>query len=259
MDIATVAGLALSVGAIILSALIEGSPLGALLQPGAMVLILGGTIGATMTSFGLKDIMKLPKLILKTIIPPRREPGELVKEMVNLAELARREGLLSLEQRVGQIQDPFARKGVRLVIDGANPELIQSMLETEIVLRSQAAKHEIAMFEAAGGFAPTMGIIGTVIGLVHVLGNLSEPDKLGEAIAAAFIATLWGILTANVFWLPLANKLKLLAREESMLAQLTAEGILSIQRGDNPRIVEEKLLIFLHQEGKAESTSGEAA
>lgn len=259
MDIATVAGLAVAIGAILLSAILEGSPLGTLFKPSAMILIFGGTIGATMTSFGLKDILGLPKLMLKTIMPPKRAPEDIVKEMVNLAELARREGLLSLDQRVGTIQDPFARKGIRLVVDGANPELIQSMLEAEIALKAQTAKHEASLFEAAGGFAPTMGIIGTVMGLVHVLGNLAEPDKLGEAIAAAFVATLWGILTANVIWLPMGNKLKLLAKEESLIAQLTAEGILSIQRGDNPRIVEEKLLIFVQSEGKPGKAAEEAA
>lgn len=245
MDLATAAGLGLALVAVVVSALMEGSALASLLKPSAAVLVLGGTLGATMVCYSLKDFLALPRLILRALRPPQLDPAGAAKLLVGLSETARREGLLSLEKQMGTFDDPFLKKGLRLAIDGNPPELVQSMLETEVALLSAKLKSEASIFETAGGFAPTMGIIGTVMGLVHVLGNLAEPEKLGEAIATAFIATFYGISTANLFWLPLGNKLKNLARQEVLLKQLTLEGVLSIQRGDNPYVVAEKLRAFL--------------
>ncbi|MGE5623484.1 MAG: flagellar motor protein [Methanocella sp.] len=259
MDLATVGGLALASAAMLISAIMEGGSLLALIKPSAAVLVIGGTLGATMICYGLSDFLSLPALIGRAFSPPKHDPEATVKLLVELAELARKEGLLALDKRVKDIPDPLTQKGIRLAVDGSTPELVESMLETEIALLQAKYKTQAKIFAAAGGFAPTMGIIGTVMGLVHVLGNLAEPDKLGEAIATAFIATLYGITTANLFWLPIGNKLKHIAEQEILVKQLTLEGILSIQRGDNPRIVEEKLRVFLEENGPAGKSEGKAA
>lgn len=249
MDLATAGGLALAFLSVLISAIMEGSNLTALVKPSAFILVVGGTIGATMVCYPLKDFLSLPRLLMKAFGPPKTDAEQTVKLLVRLAELARREGLLALDQAAKTIADPFTTKGIRLAVDGSTPELVENMLETETSLLREKLRAEASIFETAGGFAPTMGIIGTVMGLVHVLGNLSEPDKLGEAIATAFIATFYGISTANLFWLPIGNKLRALAKQELLVKQLTLEGILSIQRGDNPRIVEERLLVFLEEKG----------
>jgi chemotaxis protein MotA len=168
-----------------------------------------------------------------------------LKLLVGFAERARREGLLALDEEVAELDDEFTRKGLQLVVDGTDPELVREILENEIdgmIGRHQAA---VSPFEKAGGFAPTMGIIGTVMGLVHVLENLDAPATLGPAISGAFIATLYGVGSANVVFLPTANKLKSMSAEEIELRSMTLEGILSIQAGDNPRVVADKLLSFI--------------
>ena len=168
-----------------------------------------------------------------------------LEEIIDLAEVARREGLLALDERIQELEDPYTKKGLQLVVDGTEPDLVREILENEI--DGMAARHHkgVLPFEKAGGLAPTLGIIGTVMGLVHVLENLSNPDILGPAISGAFIATLMGVGSANVVFYPVANKLKEISGEEAELRTLTLEGILAIQAGDNPRVVADKLLAFV--------------
>jgi chemotaxis protein MotA len=170
--------------------------------------------------------------------------------MVTIAEKARREGVLSLEADIqGELSDkkydPMLRKGLRLTVDGSEPELIKHMLENEITFYENHQKKNAGMFEAAGGFAPTMGIIGTVMGLISVLGNLSNPDELGPSVAMAFVATLWGLGSANLFWLPIGAKIKLKTKLEVVQKEVIVEGVMSIQAGENPRTLKEKLEVFL--------------
>lgn len=264
VDIATILGLTLAVGALLISVIMDGGHLSALISPSAILLIIGGTLGATIISFPMEEIINLPKLILRTFFSPKIDPKEAIDRVVSLAEKARREGLLILQEDAKNITDRFLLRGLNLVIDGADPEMVKTIMETELAFTEKRHKRGAAILEAAGGYAPTMGIIGTVMGLVHVLGNLEDTSKLGPAIAVAFLATFYGISTANLFWLPLANKLKERSREEMLLKEITLEGILSIQAGENPRIVREKLEVFLppklqaRQEEKARAERVEA-
>jgi len=240
VDKATLPGLVLGIGALVASVILEGGSLSALLNVPAAVLVFGGTIGVTMVSVPFDVIVGIPKFVPQAFFSKLPEPREIVETFVTLADKARREGLLALEQEAPQLE-PFARKGVLLVVDGSDPSLVREVLEMEIEATEQRHKSRYSMLATMGGFAPTMGIIGTVMGLVNVLSHLEDPSTLGHSIATAFIATLYGVASANVLWLPLGEKLKHKSAEETWLRELTVEGILSVQSGDNPRIVRQKL------------------
>jgi chemotaxis protein MotA len=211
----------------------------------ALLIIIGGTGGVTLASCGMPAMKRIPSLYKLVFGPPEVDVNARVQELVSFAEQARREGLLALDAKTAEIQDEFTRKGLQLVVDGSDPELVREVLEAEI--DGMIARHAegAAPFEKAGGFAPTMGIIGTVMGLVHVLQNLSAPATLGPSISSAFIATLMGVGSANVIYLPIANRLKALSAQEVEMRTMTLEGILSVQAGDNPRVVAEKLGSFV--------------
>src|SRR5471030_595124 len=201
------------------------------------MIILGGTAGVTLASVGMESMKRIPslyKLVFAAEPPDMR--GQLDR-LVTLADKARREGLLALDAQLAEIDDPFTRNALQLVVDGTDPEMVNAILEAEV--DGMAARHAAgaAPFEKAGGFSPTMGIIGTVMGLVHVLQNLAAPSELGPAISSAFIATLMGVGAANVIFLPVANRLKAISAEEVELRTMTLDGILAVQAGDNPRIV----------------------
>ena len=240
MDKATGPGLALAVVAILLSVILEGGSPAALLNVPAAVLVFGATIGVSMMSFPFEAIMGLPKFLPQAFFDKLPNPADTVEVFVKLADKARREGLLALEQETEGL-DPFIKKGVMMVVDGSDPSLVREVLEGEISATEQRHKNGIGLMEAMGGFGPTMGIIGTVMGLVNVLGHLDNPDELGHSIATAFIATLYGVASANVLWLPLGNKLKNKSAQETWVRELAVEGILSVQAGDNPRVVRQKL------------------
>ncbi|HHY40275.1 MAG TPA: flagellar motor protein [Syntrophaceticus sp.] len=245
MDITTILGLLAGFGALAIAFILEGGTLGALVSVSAALIVLGGTFGATVLSFTFEELKKVPVLIRVAFQNQYYDHHRLINEIVRLADQARREGLLSLEQNLDEIDDPFLKLGVQLVIDGIEGSLLQGLLETEIHCMEERHKTNISIFEAAGGYSPTMGIIGTVMGLVHVLGHMDEPSKLGPAIAMAFIATLYGISFANLLWLPFASKLKIKHKKELFYRELCLEGILSLQAGENPAFIREKLLVFL--------------
>jgi chemotaxis protein MotA len=245
MKPATGIGIAAAAGAILVSAMMEGTSPAAFLNMPALLIILVGTGGATMASVGMTGMKRVPSLY-KLVLSA--EPPDLtgrVELLVSLAEQARREGLLALDAQVEEIDDEFTKKGLQLVVDGVDPELVRDILEGEI--DGMVVRHTTgaAPFEKAGGFAPTMGIIGTVMGLVHVLENLAAPSTLGPSISSAFIATLLGVGSANVVFLPVAARLKALSSEEVELRTLTLDGILSVQAGDNPRVVADKLSSYV--------------
>lgn len=238
-------GLLLAVGSILGADVLDGGNLAALLNPSAALLVIGGTIGATAVSHSMGEVAAIPRLILRALREKRADPQAMIEQVVAFAVKARREGLLSLEAELADLDQPFLRRGLQMVVDGADPDMVRGVLETDIASAERRAAGGARVFETAGGYAPTMGIIGTVVGLIHVLSNLSDAAQLGPAIAVAFLATFYGISTANVLWLPLASKLKLRAGAELADRQLMLEGILSIQRGDNPSIVREKLSVFI--------------
>lgn len=241
MDLSTILGVIAGIGALILGYLMEGGSVGALGQLSAAVIVFGGTAGAIITSFSLSDLKKLPYWLKVAFTSQSFGTAAAYETLVRFAEKARREGLLSLEQELETITDRFTLQGMQLVIDGTDPEITKEILESNIAVLEKRHKIGIAVFEAAGGFGPTLGIIGTVMGLVKVLGNLSDPGALSESIAAAFIATLYGVASANLIYLPLATKLKMKDKAEVAAMEMILDGILSIQAGENPSILKEKL------------------
>jgi chemotaxis protein MotA len=231
LEISTIIGLGSAVAAIILTVIIEG-----------------GSFATGLISYGIKEVVLIPKYFLQTIFPSNIDFGDLVVTFVSYSEKARREGLLSLEDDLKDIDDDVTRLGLQLVIDGTDPEIVRNILDNLSTSMEEEEKTAASFFETLGGFSPTLGIIGTVMGLVHVLENLGGGmgvEALGKGIAVAFIATFYGISFANLLWLPLANKIKFLNRKYTERREIIKNGILAIQNGDNPRIVKEKLICLL--------------
>jgi chemotaxis protein MotA len=256
----SVLGLILGFGALGYSVIMEGGSLGGLVSISAALIVFGGTFGATLTSFPMAEVLKLPKLIMKACLGGAKNmaPSAVVEMFVALAERARKEGLLSLEDEAEKIKDPFVKKGMLLVVDGIDSEVVGSVLDSDISAMAERHQRGYGILEAMGGYAPTMGIIGTVMGLIRVLSNLSDPTQLSEAIAVAFIATLYGVGTANLLWLPLGAKLKADSKEEIWFHEVAREGILAVQAGDNPRIVREKLEAFLSSGARGQKAKPDA-
>jgi chemotaxis protein MotA len=241
----TAIGIGLCLGGLAIGAQMEGTAVFSLFNIPAFLFVVVGTFGATFAGSTMEQMKKIPSLYKKAITSDKPDKAAQLETLVGFAERARREGLLALDDEVSELEDEFTKKGLQLVVDGTDPELVREILENEI--DGMAARHHSATqsFEKAGGLAPTMGIIGTVLGLIAVLKNLSDPGSLGPSISVAFIATLYGVGCANAIFLPVATKLKLLSAEESELRTMTLEGILAIQAGDNPRVVADKLLSFI--------------
>jgi chemotaxis protein MotA len=245
MDLATIVGLILAWASVISLVYIEGGSLGSLMNMGAGILVIGGTLGATMIGSAKEDLLDLPNVMRNAFLGKNQPLDATINTLVNLSRTVRKEGLLSLEKLSESISDPFFKKAIQIVVDGLDADQVRTILETDLELLEERHKRGQRFFTVMGGFSPTLGIIGTVLGLVHMLANISSPDTMGPAIAAAFIATLYGVSTANLLYLPIANKLKRQSEEERLARRVVLEGILSIQAGDNPRILEEKLLSFL--------------
>jgi chemotaxis protein MotA len=205
----------------------------------------------------MNDIKQVPKLLKIAFSERKSDVFATINIIVTFAEKARREGLLSLEQELVAIDNYFLRQGVQLVVDGTDPSLVKDILETEMAFEDERHKIGSGIFEQAGGFAPTMGIIGTVMGLINVLGNLANPDELGHAIAVAFIATLYGVSSANLIYLPIAAKLKLRNKPEALEKAVILEGVLSLQAGENPATVRDKLKAFLPPATRDTAPTGE--
>jgi chemotaxis protein MotA len=262
MDRGTAIGLGLALVSILGAAVVEAGSIGilfALLNLPSAMIVFGGTIGTVIVAFPLERVTKLSKVLGVAFRQEATSERDLVHLFVRLAERARREGLLALETEAQTIEDHSIQKGVLLVVDGTDPELVREIMEADVAAMSERHEGLFAMFAAAGGFAPTMGIIGTVMGLVNVLSHLDKPDELGKSIATAFIATLYGVLSANVFWLPVGERLKQRNKEEVARRTLAVEGVLAVQAGDNPRVVREKLEAFLPLALRGEEVAGEEA
>ena len=244
MDLATIIGLVMGFGAIFGGAVIEGVHIKALIQPTAAMIVLGGTFGAAFVSFPLPAIIKAFKDAKIAFLPANVDHEGVVKDIINYATKARRNGLISLEQEAQSAKDPFIKKGISLVVDGIDPQKLRETLEADIVAYEDHSKHSIEFYEAAGGYAPTIGIIGAVLGLIHVMGNLSDSSKLGGGIAVAFVATIYGLIVANIICLPIGSKLKIRMKEEVLRRVMILEGLIAIQNGENPHFIEQKLKAF---------------
>lgn len=251
MDLATGLGVALGLAAAAVAYVMDGGHLNQLWTPSSFILIFFGTLGMTMASFPMKRFLQLPGAVARAFLPRTPDAAAVVETLARLAEKARREGLLALQDDIEQLDHPLLRRGLTMVVDGTDPDQLRANLETQVRLEQQRQEEVAAILEQAGGYSPTVGIIGTVMGLVHVLSNLTEVDKLGPLIAVAFLACFYGIFFANLFWLPLAHKLKVLARHEAELGRLIMEGLSSLQAGENPRWLREKLSIYVEHAGGA--------
>ena len=244
MDITTIAGVVVAIGFILLGQLLEGGRVASIVQGTAALIVFGGTIGAVLVSYPLKDFVHGLKLAAMALREKKSDLDLIVQQIVELAGVARRDGVLALEQRLPAIQDDFLRRAVGFIVDGVDATVTRDALETEIMHHFEADTVAAKVFEAAGGYAPTIGILGAVLGLIHVMENLNDPSKLGGGIATAFVATVYGVGSANILFLPIATKVKRKLALEKERRILIAEGVLSIQSGLNPRVLEEKIRAY---------------
>lgn len=241
LDLTSVAGVPLGIGFILAGQLLEGGKLQSILQLTAAIIVFGGTFGAVLVSFSLSDVKQALHSLRHVFLVEETNVEDTINAIARFAIKARRDGIMSLEDEVERLDDQFLKRGLGLAVDGTSPNTLRAMLEGESESRTDLDEMPARVFESAGGYAPTIGIIGAVLGLIHVMENLTDPNKLGAGIAVAFVATVYGVGSANLIFLPIAAKLRLNAATAAKRRQLVCEGILSIQEGLNPRLIEHKL------------------
>ena len=245
MDITTIGGIVLAIACILGGQALEGGHAGSLVQATAAIIVIGGTVGATMVAFPKKDFFG-GIMMGKNALTEKIEPlDQLIAKLVELAGLARRDGVLALESKMGEVADPFLKKALGFAVDGVDAAVARVALETAVECEHEDHMVGAKVWETMGGFAPTVGIIGAVLGLIHVMENLSDPSKLGGGIATAFVATVYGVGIANLVFLPIASKLKRKLNMEKERKTMIVEGVLAIQEGMNPRVLEQKLQAYL--------------
>ncbi len=245
MDLLSIIGIALGLVAVLGGSIAKGSGLGALWNMAALVIVFVGTLAAVLVQTPLKVFLHSLRILPWLMKPPQIDPGGVIEKIVSWSNIARKEGLLGLESLVEQESDPFSQKGLQLLVDGSEPEVIRGILEVELTTREDFDKKAAGVFEGMGIYAPTLGIIGAVMGLMAVMQNLSDPSKLGPGIAAAFVATVYGIASANLLFLPMASKLKSHVQSQTQYREMIIDGIISIAEGENPRNIETKLRSYL--------------
>lgn len=244
MDKATLLGIFFGFGAVFGGQVLEGGSIMALVQPTAFLIVIGGTLGATLVSFPLKLFLRALGDAKTALFYEEKDPTQIIKQLAGYAEKARRNGLLTLEEEAKKTSDRFISKGISIMVDGGDAKQLEEFLEIEINAFEEETKASAEVFESAGGFAPTIGIIGAVLGLIAVMHNLSDTSKLGEGIAVAFVATIYGLMTANIICIPISTKLKRRMKEELLIKELILKGLLDILAGINPRFIVEKLQGF---------------
>lgn len=259
LEKSTVIGMVLGFISVFVGMVLKGAPISSLNNPAAFLIIIGGTFSCLFTGFTLEQMRNFPKLIKKTFQTSDSRPkAELLRLFVELSQIARREGILALENKVADIKDPFFRSGLNMVIDGMDPDFVSDVLDAELQIMEQRHAEGMSMFSQAGTYAPTLGVLGAVVGLIAALGNLNDIEKLGHSIGAAFIATLLGIFTGYVLWLPFGQKLKVMSQIEVAQKRMIIEGILSLQAGDSPTAIEAKLMVFIPQSERDQLKAGKA-
>jgi len=259
MDPAAIVGLVLALGAIFGAMILEGGNPAAIFLPAPLLLVFIGTLGACLAGGTVPAMLSAFKWLIYSFTAKKPDHEAVVEPLVKMAEKARREGLLALESEMDTVDDPFMRRGLQMAVDGTDPDDLYDILTAEVKAKKASAAVGTGFWTDAGGYSPTIGIIGTVIGLIHVLENLSEPDKLGELIASAFVATLWGVLSANIMFLPWGKRIKYLAAQEGGRMELIIDGVLAIQAGANPRVVATKLKAKMTPPGPGEVKEEKAA
>jgi chemotaxis protein MotA len=245
MDILTIAGIILALGAILGGQVLEGGHIGSIMQATAFLIVMGGTIGAVMVNYPMAIFMKGMANTKMVFFNVHVDSKSMIAQIVELATLSRKQGLLALEGKLKTMTDPFLKKGLQLVIDGTEAKSIREILEIEVDQFEEENNLSGKVWESLGGFAPTIGILGAVLGLIHVMENLSDPSKLGSGIATAFVATIYGVGAANLFFLPIGGKIKLKTKELVLARQLIIEGLVSLAQAENPKMIEEKLSGYL--------------
>ncbi|MGH9741966.1 MAG: flagellar motor protein [Candidatus Acidiferrum sp.] len=247
MDKSSFAGLVIALGGILLGLMLEGGKLAQVLQPTAAIIVFGGTIGAVMLQFPLRVVFAAVRHLGKVFFDNSRNPQALIGEIVGYAHKARKEGIVSLDSELEAIQDPFLKKTLMLAIDGTEPQEIRKMMELELDNQAEHDDHIPKVFESAGGFSPTIGIIGAVLGLIQVMQHLDDISEVGRGIAVAFVATIYGVGAANLFFIPASGKIKIRMRQEQTRREMVLEGVISILEGMNPRMIETKLMGFFSE------------
>jgi chemotaxis protein MotA len=245
MDKISLVGLTLGLSAILFGQVLEGGHVASLLQPTAFLIVAGGTLGAVMLQSPLRVFLEGVRMAKWVFVPPASNAAELIAETTGWSHLARKEGLLALEARMPGMSDPFMRRGVQLLVDGVEPEHLRDVLEVEIDAAEAQLKLGAKIWEAAGGYAPTIGILGAVMGLIHVMENLSDPSRLGAGIAVAFVATIYGVGFANLIFLPISKKLLAHIGTITTHREMLVDGLVGIANGDNPRIIESRMRGYL--------------
>jgi chemotaxis protein MotA len=259
LDIATIAGILVGFGAIIVGNHLEGGHLSSVLQPTAALIVLGGTLGAVLVSFPLSGVIRGTKSLIALFLDRGTDARTLIDEIIGYARKARKDGLVSLERDVKSSSNPLLSRALLLAVDGIDSQAMRETLDFDLAEVDEQGEIEEKVFEAAGGYAPTIGILGAVLGLIHVMSNLSDVGKVGEGIAVAFVATIYGVGAANLLFLPAAAKLKLKHRHEMKLREMIVEGAIAIQQGQNPKLIESKLSAFVHTATPAHPPAAVAA
>ncbi len=253
MDIATILGVVTGFS-LMLAAILMGGGLDWFINVPSMMIVFGGTIGVTLINYPLNSVLGVMAVLKNAIFYKETSPTELIKNLVEFSRVARREGILALQSLIKDVNDPFLVKGINLAIDGLEPQVIGDIMDIEVEQLESRHKYGAEIFTAVGTFAPAMGMMGTLIGLVQMLMQMDDPANIGPAMAVALLTTFYGVVLANLVALPIAGKLKTRSSQEILLKQLMTEGIKAIQSGDNPRIVEQKLLAFIEPKRRAEAS-----
>jgi chemotaxis protein MotA len=247
MDITTILGLGVGLGGIVGGQILEGGHVGQLLQFTAALIVCGGTVGAAIASYPMNElkgaVSRLPSLFANV----NQDVRPVIDEIIRIATIARKEGVLAVEGQCDSIKDPLFKKSIKFVIDGFEPNTVKEIIETEIYLAFEEEENAGKVLEAAGGYAPTIGIIGAVLGLIHVMSMLNDPSKIGEGIAVAFVATIYGLVLANLMLIPSGNKIKRKANQRMMAKEVVKLGVVGIQEGLNPHFLQEKLEVFVEE------------
>jgi chemotaxis protein MotA len=245
MDVISIVGVIVAIGAIVGGQLLEGGNIGSLLQITAFIIVIGGTAGAIMLQSSTSVFVLGMRMARWVFQPPQVDPQAAIQQIVEWSATSRKGGLLALEPQIESVDDPFIKKALQMLIDGAEPEVLREAMELDISSYEEHYRAGAKVWESAGGYAPTIGILGAVMGLIHVMENLSDPAKLGGGIAVAFVATIYGVGSANLFFLPIASKLKSIVAQQVMIREMIIDGLVAISNGENPRVIETRLLGYL--------------
>ncbi|MBL8694331.1 MAG: flagellar motor protein [Planctomycetes bacterium] len=256
MDLASILGLVAAFGFILLGQALEGGHAGSLVQATAFIIVIGGTIGACMVHYPMKDFLAGLKMAKLAFTEKKVEMGGTLEELVTLAALSRREGLIALESKIGEIKDKFLARTLEHAVDGVSAADLRNLMENDVAHEEEEMKAACGLWETAGGYCPCVGIVGAVLGLIHVMENLDDPSKLGPGIAVAFVATVYGVASANIIFLPMASKLKRKIHHEMVKKAMIIDGVCAIIEGVNSSVLKKRLHMYVAHEGKHDAKGG---